>query len=66
MKSGTFTWMKEVEKAFEEMKRHLTNAPILLLLYFNIPFELYVDALKIGIGVVLSFLEESYITTHMM
>lgn len=52
--AGHFTWMEEVEKAFVKIKRQLTNAPILVLLDFNIQFKLHVDASKVEIIVVLS------------
>lgn len=54
MKSGSFSWSKKAKEAFEEIKRCLTNALILVLLNFDIPFELHVDASNIGIRVVLS------------
>lgn len=49
MKSTSFSWTKEAKEAFEEIKRSLINAPILVLLDFNIPFKLHVDASNIGI-----------------
>lgn len=38
---------------FEELKRALTSAPVLVLPDFSIPFIVEIDACSIGIGVVL-------------
>ncbi|PKI33813.1 hypothetical protein CRG98_045797 [Punica granatum] len=54
MKSGRFKWTEGVEAAFQEIKEHLTIAPILVMPDFQQPFELHSDASKVGIGAVLS------------
>lgn len=54
MKSRSFSWTKEVKEAFKDIKRCLTNALIFVLLDFNIPIELHVNALKTRIGIVMS------------
>lgn len=54
LRSGSFSWTKEAKEPFEEVKRRLTNAHILVLPKFNVPFELHANALKIGIRAILS------------
>lgn len=54
MKEGKLRWTPEAGEAFEVIKMKLTTAPILVLPDFSLPFELHWDALKLGIGAVLS------------
>ena len=54
MKGNRFQWTKKAEDAFQLIKVRLTTFPILVLPNFSQPFELHCDALKVGIGVVLS------------
>ncbi|GFW32833.1 hypothetical protein TNCV_1774021 [Trichonephila clavipes] len=49
-----FCWSIEAQKAFEAVKAAITNAPVLKLLDFKKPFELFTDASSIGVGVVLN------------
>ena len=44
MKGGKFMWTDEAEQAFEQIKKRLTSAPILVLPDFHQPFELHSDA----------------------
>ena len=53
-KNMKFLWTDECCRAFEELKRKLTTAPVLAYPEFNIPFVLDTDASDIGIGAVLS------------
>ena len=54
MKGGSFFWTDDAARAFTLIKGKLTSAPILVLPYFEAPFELHCDASKLGIGAVLS------------
>ena len=49
-----FVWTLEAEIAFQEIKKRLTTAPVLVLPDFSNPFKLHCDASKLGIGAVLS------------
>jgi hypothetical protein len=54
MKVWKFSWSKAVMEAFGLIKLKLTTAPLLVLLDFEVPFELHCDASKVSIGAVLS------------
>ena len=54
MKASKFLWTTEAIKAFHQIKKKLTIAPILALHDFSQPFELHCDASKVGIGAVLT------------
>lgn len=53
MSAKSFSWTPEADAAFQQIKAKLTNAPVLVLPNFSIPFELSCDASKLGIGAVL-------------
>ncbi|MBW0527190.1 hypothetical protein O181_066905 [Austropuccinia psidii MF-1] len=40
-------------EAYEKIRKAPTEAPLLLIPYWNIPFELYIDACGYGLGAVL-------------
>ena len=52
-KNVSFTWGKAQQHAFDELKRRLTQAPLLVLPDFTKTFEIECDASNIGIGGVL-------------
>jgi len=52
-KDNPFTWTEQCEKSFEELKRRLTNAPILTIPDINKPFDVFCDAFYQGLGAVL-------------
>ncbi|MBW0488118.1 hypothetical protein O181_027833 [Austropuccinia psidii MF-1] len=43
-KRCSFEITKERRDAYERIKHELTNAPVLILLDFELPFKLYIDA----------------------
>ena len=52
-KGVKFEWDDLCEKAFKELKRRLTSAPILIVLEQGQRYTLYCDASKDGLGCVL-------------
>ena len=54
MKKNQFVWTKATTKAFEEIKKRLTEALVLQLPDFSKVFEVAWDASNVGIGGVLS------------
>lgn len=53
-KEGEWHWADEQQSAFDELKKRLTEAPILAFPDFKLPFTLFTDASNHGIGSVLS------------
>nr|GEY48208.1 hypothetical protein [Tanacetum cinerariifolium] len=49
MKGGHFTWTKEADKAFSELKQRVTQAPVLALPNFEEVFHVECDAFGLGI-----------------
>jgi len=54
LKKGQFTWTKAATKSFEEVKKRMTEAPVLRLPDFSKVFEVACDASHVGIGGVLT------------
>ncbi|XP_071726871.1 uncharacterized protein [Rutidosis leptorrhynchoides] len=54
MKGSRFNWTNEATSAFNELKKKVTQAPILALPNFNDVFQVECDASGVGIGGVLS------------
>ncbi|PUZ56463.1 hypothetical protein GQ55_5G304200 [Panicum hallii var. hallii] len=52
-KGVDFSWTEERQKAFEELKKRLTTAPVLTLLDQSKRFTVYCDASRDGLGCVL-------------
>jgi len=52
-KDQPFAWTDECETCFEDMKRRLTTAPVLVIPHLTKMFQVYCDASYIGLGCVL-------------
>ena len=52
-KDAKFVWEKECQESFEELKSHLTTAPIVQAPNWQLPFEVMCDASDLAIGAVL-------------
>ncbi|GFY28687.1 transposon Tf2-9 polyprotein [Trichonephila clavipes] len=52
-KGAKFNWSREAQDSFDQIKRTLTEAPILQLPNFSEQFNLFTDASGVGIGAVL-------------
>ena len=53
-KDVDFEWNQDCQEAFEKLKSKLSNTPVLAYPDFTLPFILTTDASKIGLGAVLS------------
>nr|GEY19123.1 reverse transcriptase domain-containing protein [Tanacetum cinerariifolium] len=60
VKDTPFIFSKECVKAFQTLKRKLTEAPILIAPEWDIPFELMCDASDFAIGAVLGQRQEKH------
>ena len=58
-KDQPFNWKEKQQFSFDRLKERLIKAPILQYPDFNIPFTLYTDASKKGLGAVLSQKKEN-------
>ena len=54
LKKEGFTWNKEVEESFEQLKGAMISLPVLALPNFEQPFEIETDASGVGVGAVLT------------
>jgi hypothetical protein len=52
-KNKDFDWTAEYEARFEELKKRLTSAPVLILSDLTKKFDIYCDASRQGLGCVL-------------
>ena len=52
-KDRKYEWSDKCEQSFQELKKRLTSAPILVLPTDDAYFTVYCDASKIGLGTVL-------------
>ncbi|XP_038989888.1 uncharacterized protein LOC120113137 [Phoenix dactylifera] len=54
LKKDGFAWTPAARQAFEDLKRAMTQTPVLALPDFNTPFQVFTDASNEGIGAVLA------------
>ena len=59
-KATPFKWTESCEMAFESLRQHLTNPPILAFPCFTVPFVLHTDASNSAMGAVLSQVQEGH------
>ena len=52
-KDTKFKWTEDCEASFQELKKRLTTAPVLVLLHIHKEFQVYCDASRLGLGCVL-------------
>jgi hypothetical protein len=52
-KNKTFEWTVECQASFEELNKHLTSAPVLVLPDVTKKFDIYCDTSRRGLGCVL-------------
>jgi hypothetical protein len=52
-KNVKFVWSEKCQANFEELKKRLTTAPVLVLLDLSKHFSIYCDASRLGLGCVL-------------
>ena len=52
-KDTKFKWTEESEACFQELKKHLTTTPVLILPDIRKDFQVYCDASRLGLGSVL-------------
>ena len=52
-KDTKFNWTEECEASFQELKKRLVTAPVLILPYIRKDFQVYCDASHQGLGDVL-------------
>lgn len=52
-KEKKYAWTSECEQSFQELKKRLTTAPVLILLDVRKDFEIFCDASRQGLGCVL-------------
>jgi hypothetical protein len=52
-KNNAFEWTTECQASFEELRKRLTSAPVLVLLDLTKKFNIYCDASSQGLGCVL-------------
>ena len=57
-KDAVFHWSTDCQDAFDRLKTLLTTSPITAFPDFNLPFQLYTDALTAGLGAILDQVRE--------
>jgi hypothetical protein len=57
-KDKIWDWNQECQESFDELKSKLSNTPVLAFPDFDVPFILTTDASTVGLGAVLSQVQE--------
>ena len=57
-KDAQFIWKEDCQKSFEELKSHLTTAPVVRAPNWQLPFEVMCDASDLAMGAVLGQRED--------
>ena len=52
-KDAKFLWDEDSQRSFEKLKAHMTTAPIVRALNWQLPFEVMCEASDLAIGAVL-------------
>ena len=63
-KDTKFNWTEECEASFQELKKRLVTAPVLILPNIRKDFQVYCDASRQGLGGVLMQEEELFHMPH--
>jgi hypothetical protein len=61
-KNKVFEWIEECQTSFEELKEHLTSAPVLILPDLTKKFGIHCDASRQGLGCVL--MQEGHVVCY--
>ncbi|KAK3129330.1 hypothetical protein QOZ80_6BG0477810 [Eleusine coracana subsp. coracana] len=61
-KDKSFEWTQRCQTSFEELKKRLTSAPVLILPDISKSFDIYCDASKQGLGCVL--MQEGHVVAY--
>ena len=61
-KDTKFHWTEECEASFQELKKRLTTAPVLILPDIRKDFQVYCDASRLGLGGVL--MQDGRVVSH--
>lgn len=54
LQKDSFVWTKKAQQAFDNLKQHMANPPILTVLDFSKPFVIETDASGTDIGAILN------------
>ena len=61
-KDKEFKWTESCQASFEELKKRLTTAPVLVMLDLQKSFDIYCDASRQGLGCVL--MQEGHVIAY--
>jgi hypothetical protein len=61
-KEKKFIWLEVCQNSFDELRKRLTTAPVLVMLDIHKSFDIYCDASKQGLGCVL--MQEGHVIAY--